>query len=226
MALLVRQAGAVLHAGRALVRCSRRLFRRPDGAAVVRPAALWSGGFGAVYRRGQRQARRQGAAIPSPCRSLSTSIQAASAFGAAPATGFRVRPMPRHDASNRPLATGRVTLRTGARARRLILSPDGRRVEAIDVAHEGEFKRVSAEIVVLASGAANSAAQCGAIRMGATPEEAPLEQYCRSFDHSNLYVVDASFFPSSGASNPALTVAAQAIRVADRIAKIELKMSR
>jgi choline dehydrogenase-like flavoprotein len=71
-----------------------------------------------------------------------------------------------------------------------------------------------------------TAAQCGTIRMGATPEEAPLDQYCRSFDHSNLYVVDASFFPSSGALNPALTVAAQAIRVADRIAKIELKMSR
>jgi choline dehydrogenase-like flavoprotein len=154
----------------------------------------------------------------------------ASAFGAAPAPGFRVRPAarttPRHDASNPPLATGRVTLWTGARARRLILSPDGRRVEAIEVAHEGEFKRVSAEIVVLASGAVNSAAQCGSIRMGATPEEAPLEQYCRSFDHCNLYVVDASFFPSSGALNPALTVAGQAIRVADRIAKIELKMSR
>jgi choline dehydrogenase-like flavoprotein len=289
------------------------------------------------------------------------------------------------------LASGRVTLWTGARARRLILSPDGRRVEAIEVEHEGEIKRVSAEIVVLASGAVNStalllwsatdrmlqgaanssgmvgrnymthnlttmmavswernptrfqktlsfndfydgeagfpfpmgnvqtlgklqsgmlvagatylpqfvgreltkrsldllvtsedlprkenrvtvegdririsvtannmtghmrltkrvtrilkeigfplilvktlpvnftAAQCGTIRMGATPEEAPLDQYCRSFDHSNLYVVDASFFPSSGALNPALTVAAQAIRVADRIAKIELKMSR
>jgi choline dehydrogenase-like flavoprotein len=62
--------------------------------------------------------------------------------------------------------------------------------------------------------------------MGATPEEAPLDHYCRSFDHSNLYVVDASFFPSSGALNPALTIAAQAIRVADRIAKTELKMSR
>jgi choline dehydrogenase-like flavoprotein len=29
----------------------------------------------------------------------------------------------------------------------------------------------------------------------------------------NLYVVDASFFPSSGGTNPSLTVAANALRV-------------
>jgi len=32
--------------------------------------------------------------------------------------------------------------------------------------------------------------------------------------------VDASFFPSSAAVNPALTIAAQAIRVADHMAKV------
>jgi len=33
----------------------------------------------------------------------------------------------------------------------------------------------------------------------------------------NLYVVDGSFFPSSGAVNPALTIMANALRVGDHI---------
>ena len=38
-----------------------------------------------------------------------------------------------------------------------------------------------------------------------------------SHDIGNLYVVDGGFFPSSGAVNPALTIAAQALRVADHL---------
>jgi choline dehydrogenase-like flavoprotein len=41
----------------------------------------------------------------------------------------------------------------------------------------------------------------------------------------NLFVVDASFFPSSAAVNPALTIAAQALRVADHIMATELRGS-
>jgi choline dehydrogenase-like flavoprotein len=37
----------------------------------------------------------------------------------------------------------------------------------------------------------------------------------------NLYVVDSSFFPSSAACNPALTIAAQALRVAEKLGKTE-----
>jgi len=33
----------------------------------------------------------------------------------------------------------------------------------------------------------------------------------------NLYVTDASFFPSIGAVNPTLTIIANALRVADKI---------
>jgi choline dehydrogenase-like flavoprotein len=40
---------------------------------------------------------------------------------------------------------------------------------------------------------------------------------CKAWDHDNLYVVDSSFFPSSAAVNPALTVAAQALRVGDHL---------
>ncbi|MEN3598980.1 GMC family oxidoreductase [Brucella melitensis] len=59
--------------------------------------------------------------------------------------------------------------------------------------------------------------QCGTARIGNDPATAPLDPYCRAYDHPNLYVVDASFLPTSAAVNPALTIAAQALRVADRI---------
>ena len=63
--------------------------------------------------------------------------------------------------------------------------------------------------------------QCGTVRFGSDPSKAALNEFCRSFDHDNLFVVDASFFPSSAAVNPALTIAAQAIRVADHMAKVD-----
>ncbi|MDQ0564012.1 choline dehydrogenase-like flavoprotein [Rhizobium mesoamericanum] len=65
--------------------------------------------------------------------------------------------------------------------------------------------------------------QCGTIRIGNDPASAPLDPYCRSYDHQNLFVVDASFLPTSAAVNPALTVASQALRVADHIASKDLQ---
>ncbi|MNF48135.1 Fructose dehydrogenase large subunit [compost metagenome] len=65
--------------------------------------------------------------------------------------------------------------------------------------------------------------QCGTIRMGNDPATAPLDTYCRSYDHENLFVVDASFLPTSAAVNPALTIAAQALRVAEHIKLTELQ---
>jgi choline dehydrogenase-like flavoprotein len=67
--------------------------------------------------------------------------------------------------------------------------------------------------------------QCGTVRFGSDPRNAALNEFCRSFDHDNLFVVDASFFPSSAAVNPALTIAAQAIRVADHIAEVDFGMA-
>jgi choline dehydrogenase-like flavoprotein len=55
--------------------------------------------------------------------------------------------------------------------------------------------------------------QCGTVRFGADPATSALDPLCKAWDHDNLYVVDAGFFPSSAAVNPALTVAAQALRV-------------
>ncbi|QPB18934.1 GMC family oxidoreductase [Rhizobium sp. 007] len=65
--------------------------------------------------------------------------------------------------------------------------------------------------------------QCGTVRIGDDPAKAPLDVFCRSFDHQNLFVVDASFLSTSAAVNPALTVASQALRVADHIASTDLQ---
>ncbi len=64
--------------------------------------------------------------------------------------------------------------------------------------------------------------QCGTVRMGNDPASAPLDPLCRAYDHSNLYVVDGGCLPTSAAVNPALTIAAQALRVADHILSKEL----
>jgi choline dehydrogenase-like flavoprotein len=59
--------------------------------------------------------------------------------------------------------------------------------------------------------------QCGTIRFGNDPATSALDPYCKAWDHENLFVMDASFFPSSAAVNPALTVAAQGLRVGAHI---------
>jgi choline dehydrogenase-like flavoprotein len=64
---------------------------------------------------------------------------------------------------------------------------------------------------------AGVAHQNGTIRFGSDPQTSALDATCRAHDIDNLYVVDASFFPSSGAVNPALTVMANALRVGDHL---------
>ncbi|RPI56074.1 MAG: GMC family oxidoreductase [Acidobacteria bacterium] len=66
-------------------------------------------------------------------------------------------------------------------------------------------------------GSKNTTHQCGTIVFGTDPRESVLDPFCRSHEVENLFVVDASFFPSSAAVNPALTIAAQALRVADHL---------
>ena len=55
---------------------------------------------------------------------------------------------------------------------------------------------------------------CGTCRFGDDPRTSVLDEHCRAHDLDNLYVADASFFPSSGGINPSLTIAANALRVA------------
>jgi choline dehydrogenase-like flavoprotein len=50
--------------------------------------------------------------------------------------------------------------------------------------------------------------------MGEDAATSVVDKHCRAHDVTNLWIVDASVFPSSGAVNPALTVAANSLRVA------------
>ena len=58
---------------------------------------------------------------------------------------------------------------------------------------------------------------CGTCRFGTDPETSVLDPQNRTHEVENLYVVDASFFPSSAGLNPSLTVAANAFRVAAHV---------
>ncbi len=64
---------------------------------------------------------------------------------------------------------------------------------------------------------AGVAHQNGTIRFGGDPKTSVLDVNCKAHDLDNLYVVDASFFPSSAAVNPALTIMANALRVGDHL---------
>ena len=110
---------------------------------------------------------------------------------------------------------------------RVDLAPDGRpRVRYVETnrpAHEAlmdvleghlralgfdRFLRVPMPLSVLNH-------QCGTCRMGTDPAASVVDVTGKAHDVENLYLCDASVFPSSGASNPTLTIAANAFRVAD-----------
>ena len=77
-------------------------------------------------------------------------------------------------------------------------------------------------VVKHSHGSRNTTHQCGTAVFGSDPRTSVLDEYCRSHDVENLFVVDASFFPSSAAVNPGLTIIAQALRTADHIAGTDL----
>ena len=59
--------------------------------------------------------------------------------------------------------------------------------------------------------------QCSTARFGTDEATSVLDINCRTHEVNNLYVVDGSFFPSSGAVNPALTIIANALRVGQHL---------
>jgi len=64
---------------------------------------------------------------------------------------------------------------------------------------------------------AGVAHQNGTLRFGTDPKASVLDTNCKAHELDNLYVVDGSFFPSSSAVNPALTIMANALRVGDHL---------
>ncbi len=68
-------------------------------------------------------------------------------------------------------------------------------------------------------GALNGSHVCGTCRFGDDPRTSVLDRDNRAHDLDNLYVLDASFFPSSGGINPSLTIVANSLRATDKIAQ-------
>ncbi len=60
---------------------------------------------------------------------------------------------------------------------------------------------------------------CGTCKAGGDPRTSVVDRDCKAHDLDNLYIVDASFMPTSGGTNPSLTIAANALRVAEAIDK-------
>jgi choline dehydrogenase-like flavoprotein len=58
---------------------------------------------------------------------------------------------------------------------------------------------------------------CGTCKAGNDPENSVVDRNCKTHDLENLYVADATFMPTSGGTNPSLTIAANALRVADKV---------
>ncbi len=82
-------------------------------------------------------------------------------------------------------------------------------------AHHVLSKNFYADMSVPLAGVAH---QAGTARFGSDPATSVADGTCKAHELDNLYLADASIFPSIGAVNPALTVMANAIRVGDHIA--------
>jgi choline dehydrogenase-like flavoprotein len=119
-----------------------------------------------------------------------------------------------------PKDDNRVTVGADGRIR-LQYRPNNVRAHKALVA---EMRRIMRRLgfwwtVTFSMGNKNTTHQCGTLVFGDDPRTSVLDPFCRAHDLDNLFVVDASFFPSSAAVNPALTIIAQSLRVADHIQK-------
>jgi choline dehydrogenase-like flavoprotein len=120
-----------------------------------------------------------------------------------------------------PKVENRVTVEADGRLR-LTYSPNNVRAHDALVKEAKKILRKLGFWITIAHShrTKNTTHQCGTLVFGTDPSESVLDIHCKTHDVDNLYVVDASFFPSSAAVNPGLTIIAQAIRVADHIKKI------
>jgi len=112
------------------------------------------------------------------------------------------------------------------------LGPDGSvrlamryRLSEDDLRRREEFRRLASEALapfrpIRARGTSDRPALghvCGTCRFGNDSRTSVLDRWNRAHGVDNLYVADASFFPTSGGMNPALTIAANALRAADHL---------
>jgi len=118
-----------------------------------------------------------------------------------------------------PYAYNRITVAQASTRIHYQLDHDAR--SRVDVQRSLIVEAFRPRLTRLLKQAANNARiahACGTCRFGHDPKTSVLDANNRCHDVANLYIVDASFFPSSGGTNPGLTIAANALRVATHIA--------
>lgn len=124
-----------------------------------------------------------------------------------------------------PYADNRVTLsgqtsQTGARVLAIeyrIRPVDQARIASQRALMRDLLKPLRFLLIRQAENARLLAHACGTCRFGSDPRTSVLDADNRAHGLDNLYVVDASFMPSSGGTNPGLTIAANALRVASHL---------
>lgn len=80
-------------------------------------------------------------------------------------------------------------------------------------------KKVNSKLVVFFNKGIvlNYGHPCGTCKAGINPKHSVVDSHCKVHGMKNLYIADASFMPTSGGTNPSLTIAANALRVVDGI---------
>lgn len=119
-------------------------------------------------------------------------------------------------AENRVLAPGKE--HSGAFAIRYRVHPaEAARISSMRARMKALLPRYRHFLIKQAENNQRIAHACGTCRAGSDPAVSVVDANNRAHDLANLYIVDASFFPTSGGTNPALTIAANALRVADHL---------
>lgn len=118
-----------------------------------------------------------------------------------------VQPLPRSGARRGPRAAIHYTIRPEARAR----------ISRFRQLMAGLLKPYRFTLIRQAENSRMLAHACGTCRFGDDPDNSVLDANNRAHGLANLYIVDSSFFPSSGGTNPSLTIAANALRVGARL---------
>jgi choline dehydrogenase-like flavoprotein len=96
----------------------------------------------------------------------------------------------------------------------------GRRDRAVIKALAREARRIirkAGAIPIYTLPVVSFAHALGTCRFGEDPDTSVLDPDCRVWGFENLFVVDASFMPAGGSVNPSLTIAANALRVAEKL---------
>ncbi|MDB5960852.1 MAG: glucose-methanol-choline oxidoreductase [Massilia sp.] len=119
-----------------------------------------------------------------------------------------------------PYADNGIEIGEGAAASTLryrVRPHDSARIASFRSVMKQVLKSYSFTLIKQAENNQRIAHVCGTCRFGSDPADSVLDANNRAHGLSNLYIVDASFFPSSGGTNPSLTIAANALRVADHL---------